>query len=72
MQPEGIKVLGRKPKGTGQECKTLSCVDMNVTTTFEHVRGSSNNEYTRELMKEYRKAALVIIHLCKKSNIQGS
>ena len=60
-QPEGIKVCGRKPKGTGQECKTLSCIDMNVTTTFEHVRGNSNNEYIRDHMKEYGKAASVVI-----------
>ena len=71
-QPEGIKVCGRKPRGTGQECKTLSCVDMNVTTTFEHVRGSSTNEFERDHMKEYGKAASVVIRLCKKAHIQGT
>ena len=65
-------MLGRKPKGTGQECKTLSCVDMNVTTTFEHVRGNSTNGFTQELMNEYGKAASVVIRLCNKANIQGS
>ena len=72
VQPEGIKVCGRKPKGTGQECKTLSCIDMNVTTTFEHVRGNSTNEYIRELTKEYGKAASVVLRLCKKAHIEGS
>ena len=50
-QPEGIKICGRKPRGTGQEAKTLSCVDMNVTTTFEHVRGNATPPYNRELTK---------------------
>ena len=71
-QPGGIKICGRKPKGTGQECKTLSCCDMNVTTTFEHVRGNAKTPYTRELMKEYGKAASVVLRLCKMAGIEGS
>ena len=71
-QPEGTKILGRKPRGTGQEAKTLSCVDMQVTTTFEHVRGNSKKPYNRDLVKEYGKAASVVIRLCKKSGITGS
>ena len=71
-QPEGIKICGRKPRGTGQECKTLSCCDMNVTTTFEHVRGNAKTPYNRELMKEYGKAASVVLRLCKMAGIEGS
>ena len=71
-QPEGIKICGRKPRGTGQEAKTMSCVDMSVTTTFEHVRGNSTNPYIRELMDEYGKAASVVIRLCKKAGIEGT
>ena len=71
-QPGGVKICGRKPKGTGQEAKTLSCVDLQVTTTFEHVRGNSTNPYVRDLMKEYGKAASVVLRLCKKAKIEGS
>ena len=71
-QPEGQKHCGRKPKGTGQECKTLSCIDMSVTTTFEHVRGNSKNEYIRDLQKDYGKAASVVMRLCKKAKIEGT
>ena len=71
-QPGGVKICGRKPRGTGQECKTLSCIDMCVTTTFEHVRGNKNAEYSRELQKEYGKAASVVLRLCKKAKIDGS
>ena len=71
-QPGGIKVCGRKPKGTGQEAKTMSCIDMAVTTTFEHVRGNAANPYHRELQKDYGKAASVVIRLCKKAKIEGT
>ena len=71
-QPEGVKICGRKPRGIGQECKTLSCIDMSVTTTFEHVRGNSTNPYTRDLQKDYGKAASVVLRLCQKTKIEGS
>ena len=71
-QPEGVKTCGRKPKGIGQECKTLSCINMAVTTTFEHVRGNSTNPYIRDLQDDYGKAASVVLRLCKKAKIEGS
>jgi hypothetical protein len=71
-QPEGVKVCGRKPRGTGQECKTLSSVDVNCTTTFEQIRGNKEVSEGREFVKEYGKAASVVVRLCKKAGIEGS
>ena len=70
-QPEGIKSIGRKPKGTGQECKTMSCVGVNVTTTFEHVR-AKNTVVSREYTREYGAAAAVVLRLCVKAGIEGT
>ena len=50
----------------------MSCIDMAVTTTFEHVRGNAANPYHRELQKDYGKAASVVIRLCKKAKIEGT
>lgn len=41
---------------------------MNVIATFEHVRSMK----TRELVKEYGKAASVVLRLCSKANIYRS
>ena len=70
-QPEGIKSLGRKPKGTGQEAKTLSCVGVNVTTTLEHIR-AKNTVVMRDFTREFGAAASVVLQLCNKAGIEGS
>ena len=71
-QPEGVKICDRKPRGTGQEFKTLSAVDCNVTTTFEQVRGNKEVSENRKYVKEYGKAASVVLRLCEKAGINGS
>ena len=71
-QPEGVKTCDRKPRGTGQEFKTLSACDCNVTTTFEQVRGNKDVSEGRDYVKEYGKAAAVVLRLCEKVDAFGS
>ena len=71
-QPEGVKTCDRKPRGTGQEFKTLSAVDCNVTTAFEQVRGNKDVSESRPHVAEYGKAASVVLRLCEKAGICGT
>ncbi len=70
-QPGGKKKVGRKPKDTGQELKTLSATDNSVTTAFEHVRSLEINS-TREFSAEYGNAGGCVLRLCKKGGQFGS
>lgn len=70
-QPGGPKCVDSKPRGTGQECKTLSASGVDVTTTFEHVRSAKISE-SKLYAKEYGKAAAQVLRLCKLAGIFGS
>ena len=70
-QPDGTKMCGMKPRGTGQEFKTLSATDVHVTTTFEQVRSAAVTK-DKDYAKIYRKAAAVVMRLCAKAGINGS
>ena len=73
QQPGGVKKVDRKPRGTGQEAKTLSAGDIHVTTTFEHVRAATTRiGRERKYMQEYGAAAAVVMRLCEKAGIDGS
>ena len=62
----------RKPSGTGQEFKTLSACNCEVTTIFEQVRGDKQVSEGRDYVREYGKAVTVVLRLCEKTDAFGS